>query len=85
MKLPQAVEINKGGLRRLLLDEFHKLLEKAFAKNAPAFFTVQTGITAPATAILRLRQRKPKTRKRHLHKIPDTSIFPLDWAFPDEE
>jgi hypothetical protein len=32
-----AVEINKGGLRQLLLDDFHKLLGKAFAKNASAF------------------------------------------------
>jgi hypothetical protein len=32
-----AVEIDKGGLRRLLLDDFHELLGKAFAKNASAF------------------------------------------------
>jgi hypothetical protein len=36
-----AVEINKGGLRRLLLDDFHKLLEKASAQNAPAFSQFQ--------------------------------------------
>ena len=32
-----AVEINKGGLRQLLFDDFHKLLGKAVAKTAPAF------------------------------------------------
>ena len=31
------VEIDEGGLRRLFLDDFHKLLGKASAKNAPAF------------------------------------------------
>jgi hypothetical protein len=32
-----AVEIDKGRLRRLLIDDFHKLLGKASAKNASAF------------------------------------------------
>src|SRR2546422_8197947 len=32
-----AVEIEQGSLRRLLLDDFHKLFGKASAKNAPAF------------------------------------------------
>jgi len=32
-----AVEIEKGRLRRLLLDDFHQLLGKASAKNASAF------------------------------------------------
>ncbi len=85
MKLPQAVEINKGGLRRLLLDEFHKLLEKAFAKNAPAFSQFKPASRLPLLPSSAYGRGKPKTRKRHLHKIPDTSIFPLDWAFPDEE
>src|ERR1700675_2263403 len=31
-----AVEIDKGRLRQLLLDDFHKLFGKAFAKTAPA-------------------------------------------------
>jgi hypothetical protein len=35
--MPQTVEIDKGGLRRHLFDDFHKLLEKASAKNASAF------------------------------------------------
>jgi len=32
-----AVEIDKGGLRPLFLDDFHPLLGKAGAKNASAF------------------------------------------------
>jgi hypothetical protein len=32
-----AVEIDKGGLRRFFLDDFHELLGKASAKNAAAF------------------------------------------------
>jgi hypothetical protein len=32
-----AVEIDKGGLRQPLLDDFHQLLGKASAKNASAF------------------------------------------------
>jgi hypothetical protein len=32
-----AVEIIKGGLRRLSLDDFHRCLEKPTQKNAPAF------------------------------------------------
>jgi len=35
------VEIKIGSLRQLFLDDFHKLLEKAFAKNAPAFSQFQ--------------------------------------------
>jgi hypothetical protein len=31
-----AVEIDKGSLRRLLLDDFHELFGKASAKTAPA-------------------------------------------------
>jgi hypothetical protein len=35
-----AVEIDQGGLRQRLLDDFHRCLKKACAKTAPAFFTV---------------------------------------------
>jgi hypothetical protein len=35
-----AVEIDQGGLRQHLLDDFHHCLKKAFAKTASAFFTV---------------------------------------------
>jgi hypothetical protein len=41
LKLSQPVEIDKGGLRRLLFNDFHKLLEKAYAKDATAFSQFQ--------------------------------------------
>jgi hypothetical protein len=44
-KLPQPWKSIKVGLRRLFLDDFHHCLKKAFAKTAPAFFTVPTGPT----------------------------------------
>jgi CRP-like cAMP-binding protein len=37
METATAVEIDKGRLRQLLLDDFHQLFGKAFAKTAPAF------------------------------------------------
>jgi len=40
METGAAVEIDKGGLRRFLIDDFHNCLKKACAKTAPAFFTV---------------------------------------------
>lgn len=40
-----AVEINKGSLRRYFLYRFPLLLEKACAKNAPAFSQLRTGPT----------------------------------------
>jgi hypothetical protein len=39
------MEIDKGGLGRLFIDDFHRCLKKACAKTAPAFFTVATGPT----------------------------------------
>ena len=54
-----AVEIDKGGLRRLLLDDFHKPLEKASAQNASAFSQFQQARLLGIT-ILRLRRRKLK-------------------------
>jgi len=50
-----AVEIDKGGLRRLLLDDFHKPLEKASAQNASAFSQFQQARLLGIT-ILRLRR-----------------------------
>ena len=35
METATAVEIDKGRLRQLLLDDFHKRFGKAFAKTAP--------------------------------------------------
>jgi len=37
METATAVEIDKGRLRQLLLDDFHQLFGKAFANTAPAF------------------------------------------------
>jgi hypothetical protein len=39
------VEIGKGGLRQLFLDDFHKLVGKASAKNSSGFSTVPTAPT----------------------------------------
>jgi len=44
-KLPQLWKSGFGGLRQLLLDDFHKLLGKAFAKNDSGFSTVTTAST----------------------------------------
>jgi hypothetical protein len=38
-----AVEIDSRGLRQLFLDDSHRLLEKAYAKNA-AFSQLRTGL-----------------------------------------
>jgi hypothetical protein len=35
--MSHPVEIDKGGLRRLLFDDFHQVLGKTSAKNASAF------------------------------------------------
>jgi len=37
VKTAAAVEIEIGGLRQLLLDDFHNCLEKPPQKSAPAF------------------------------------------------
>jgi hypothetical protein len=74
-----AMEIDKGGLRRLFLDDFHNCLKKAFVKTSPAFFTVPTG---PTTIKLTIGDWNTKTlcfaeqlkpKKSHLHRIPDTA------------
>jgi hypothetical protein len=41
-----AVEIDSGGLRQLFIDDFHPLLEKAYAQTAAAFSQLRTGPTA---------------------------------------
>ena len=80
-----AVEIDKGGLRRLFLGDFHRCLKKACAKTAPAFFTVPTGPTTTKLTIGdwntkdALLRRATQPKKPHLHKIPDTAQDP---SFP---
>jgi hypothetical protein len=46
-KLPQPVEIDKGGLRQLFLDDFQRCLKKTCAKNRSGLFSqFRTGPTA---------------------------------------
>jgi hypothetical protein len=47
-----AVEIEIGGLRHLLLDDFHELFEKASATNRSGFFTVTTDPAAVHPGLL---------------------------------
>jgi hypothetical protein len=54
-----AVEIDKGGLRRLLVDDFHELLGKAFAKNASAFPHLPQPWRLLLTIFIRLAFKKP--------------------------
>src|SRR5438876_5125145 len=49
METAAAVEIEQGSLRRLLLDDFHKLFGKSLRKKRSGFSTVTT---APTTAVL---------------------------------
>jgi hypothetical protein len=64
----QAMEIDQGGLRQHLFDDFHPCLKKAYAKTASAFFTVTTGPTTIKLTTgagnkkgpLRLEQPKPE-------------------------
>ena len=45
METAAAVEIDKGGLRRLFLDDFHRCLKKPAQKTTPAFSQFPTGPT----------------------------------------
>src|SRR5881296_692770 len=58
-KMALAVEIDKGCLRRLLLDDFHQLLGKASAKNASAFPHLPQPRPLLLTTITRLAFNKP--------------------------
>src|ERR1700730_5782240 len=63
-----AVEIDKGGLRRLLLDDSHKLFGKDFAK------------TAPALPPLPQRRRRPSSlQKPIINKPPNTKFKVPPW------
>jgi len=59
METGAAVEIDKGGLRRFLIDDFHNCLKKACAKPLRLFSQFRTG---PATIKLTIGDRKTKTR-----------------------
>jgi len=58
-----AVEIDKGGLRRLLLDDFHKLFGKAFAKTGSGFTTVPTAPAAIHSLSEEAITNKPRNTK----------------------
>ena len=60
-----AVEIDKGRLRQLLLDDFHKLFGKAFAK------------TAPALPPLPQRRRRPSSLEKAITNKPPNTKFRL--------
>src|SRR5437867_13032536 len=77
-----AVEIEQGSLRRLLLDDFHKLLGKASAKNAPAFPQLPQR-RRRRSLTKRCGNRNPKnadTRFRLIPAIPDFSIRAVVWS-----
>ena len=75
-----AVEIDKGGLRRLLLDDFHKPLEKASAQNASAFSQFQQARLLGIT-ILRLRRRKLKRNGTYTKLRTDPQCNPQKFPF----
>jgi hypothetical protein len=58
-----AVEIDKGGLRQLLIDDFHKLLGKASANNAPAFPQLPQRLRS---STFRTREENQKSQTQHL-------------------
>ncbi len=65
METATAVEIDKGRLRQLLLDDFHKLFGKAFAK------------TAPALPPLPQRRRRPSSLEKAITNKPPNTKFKL--------
>ena len=69
-----AVEIDKGRLRQLLLDDFHKLFGKAFAKTAPAFPPLPQRRRRPSSLEKAITNKPPNTKFRLLPAVPtDTS------------
>src|SRR5439155_1071725 len=65
-----AVEIEQGSLRRLLLDDFHKLFFKASAKNAPAFPQLPQR-RRRRSITKRCGNRNPKNADTRFRLIPD--------------
>jgi hypothetical protein len=58
-KLPHLMEIEIGGLRHRLFDDFHEVLGKASAKTAPAFPPF------PQRRLRVLLQKKKKNQTQH--------------------
>ena len=68
-----AVEIDKGRLRQLLLDDFHKLFGKAFAKTAPAFPPLPQRRRRPSSLEKAITNKPPNTKFRLLPAVPETA------------
>src|SRR4030095_7941295 len=66
METATAVEIDKGRLRELLLDDFHKLFGKAFAKTAPAFPPLPQRRRRPSSLEKAITNKPPNTKFRLL-------------------
>ena len=69
METATAVEIHKGRLRQLLLDDSHKLFGKAFAKTGSGFTTVPTAPAAIHSLSEEAITNKPRNTKFKL--LPD--------------
>ena len=61
-----AVEIDKGRLRQLLLNDFHKRFGKAFAKTAPAFPPLPQRRRRPSSLEKAITNKPPNTKFRLL-------------------
>ena len=66
METATAVEIDKGRLRQLLLDDFHELFGKAFAKTAPAFPPLPQRRRRPSSLEKAITNKPPNTKFRLL-------------------
>jgi hypothetical protein len=66
METATAVEIDKGRLRQLLLDDFHKLFGKAFANTAPAFPPLPQRRRRPSSLEKAITNKPPNTKFRLL-------------------
>lgn len=70
METATAVEIDKGRLRQLLLDDFHKLFGKAFANTAPAFPPLPQRRRRPSSLEKAITNKPPNTKFRLLPVVP---------------
>ncbi len=70
-----AVEIDKGRLRQLLLDDFHKRFGKAFAKIAPAFPPLPQRRRRPSSSEKAITNKPPNTKFRLLPEDMERGIW----------
>jgi hypothetical protein len=66
METATAVEIDKGRLRQLLLDDFHQRFGKAFANTAPAFPPLPQRRRRPSSLEKAITNKPPNTKFRLL-------------------